>query len=126
MEWHSRTSYHNGRSYSDDQPPPGPVSNIRLAIAWMLLIFRKRLARTLQPRRGSQAAILFKSGDSRGFTLLGGQPEQGSTAACPFPQRDLDDGPPRSAPGASAQQIDRWADEGGALAVPTRKEPRPC
>jgi hypothetical protein len=127
MEWHSRTSYRNGRSYSDDGPPPGPVSNIRLTIAWMLLVARQRLAKlTMHPRRGSRAAILFKSGDSRGFSVLGGDYENASTMVCPFPQRDLDDGRPRSTPGVSAQQIDRWADEGGAVAGPTRKEPRPC
>jgi hypothetical protein len=127
MEWHPRASYRNGRFYSEGQSPPGPVSNIRLTIAWMLLILRQRLAKlAMQPRRGSQAAILFKSGDSRGFTVLGARSEHGSTMVCPFPQRDLDEGQLRSAPGVSAQQIDRWADEGGAVAASTIKEPERC
>ena len=121
MEWRSRTSYRNGRLY-DEGPPTGPVSSVRLTIAWMLLVTRQRFAKlTIQQRPRSNGSILFKSGDSRGFTLLGGESEHASTIPCPFPQRDPDERQPRSARGASAEQIDRWADEGGALAA--RKEP---
>lgn len=123
MEWHSRTSYRNGRLY-DEGPPTGPVSSVRLTIAWMLLIIRQRLAKlTIKQRPGS---ILFKSGDSRGFTLLGGESEHGSTIPCPFPQRNSDGNRPRSAPCASAEQIDRWAEEVGAVAARKRKEADQC
>jgi hypothetical protein len=122
MEWRSRTNYHNGRFYYSDDPVPGPVSNLRLTIAWMLQSLRQRFAR--RQRHTSLETILFKSGDSHGFTVLGGHSGQDSAVICPFPQRDLDSG--HHARGASPLQIDRWADEGGATAGRMRKGPDRC
>jgi hypothetical protein len=124
MEWRSRSNYHSGRFYYSDDPVPGAVSNVRLTIAWVLQVLRQRFARRQRPI--SLETILFKSGDSHGFTVLGGRSGQASATICPFPQRDGDGREPRSARGATPLQIDRWADEDGAMASRMRKGSDRC
>jgi hypothetical protein len=90
MKWRRETNYHNSRTYPDEGARLVVISP-RPTIAWMLDVMRQRLARLLKPARQRPEPIVFKPGESRGFTVLGSAvvpPLSESAITCHFSGMD--------------------------------------
>lgn len=82
MRWHRETDYHNGRRYDEEAPPPLVVSRTSLTLAWLLDAARRQFDKLLKAGgEPSLENILLKSGDRRGFSVLGAPRHSGEDSA---------------------------------------------
>jgi hypothetical protein len=87
MNWRTRTNYQNGRDYGDDLPTGGPISNLRITVAWTLDLVKRTFDALLRPTESVRSpAVSSNSRVHHGFTSLG-LPDAVRMTPCVFPER---------------------------------------